>query len=81
MDAIKTSIAVGVSKKGIQWGNHTVHLVFLLAINKADKKDFRNLYESLINIFSDKHILQEVKNCQTFQDFENLVYAFMDYKE
>lgn len=81
MDAIKTSIAVGVSKKGIQWGNHTVHLVFLLAINKADKKDFRNLYESLINIFNDKHILQEVKNCQTFQDFENLVYAFMDYKE
>ncbi|MEG0366601.1 MAG: PRD domain-containing protein, partial [Coprobacillus sp.] len=43
MDAIKTSIAVAISKKGFIWDNNTVHLVLLLAINKADKKTFREL--------------------------------------
>lgn len=75
MDAIKTSIAVAVSKKGFQWGTNTVHLVLLLAINKADKKTFRELYESLISLFSEDSILQEVRNCTSFKDFETLVYS------
>lgn len=75
MDAIKTSIAVAVSKKGFQWDNNTVHLVFLLAINKADKKTFRELYESLISLFSNDSILQEARSCTTFEEFETLVYS------
>lgn len=78
MDAIKTSIAVAVSKKGIQWGTNTVHLVLLLAINKADKKTFRQLYESLISLFSEDSIIQEVRNCITFQDFETLIYSSIE---
>ena len=38
MDTIKTSIALAISRKGVPWGSGTVHLVLLLAINKADKK-------------------------------------------
>lgn len=81
MDAIKTSIAVAVSKKGFQWGSHTVHLVFLLAINKADKKTFRELYESLISLFSNDSILQEARSCTTFQDFETLVYSNINMEQ
>ncbi|MFR6361366.1 BglG family transcription antiterminator [Amedibacterium intestinale] len=80
MDAIKTSIAVAISKKGIRWGTNTVHLVLLLAINKADKKTFRELYESLISIFSEDSVLQEIKNCTSFEDFESLIYNCIDDK-
>lgn len=73
MDAIKTSIALAISKKGIPWGEDTVHLVLLLAINKADKKMFRFLYEALISQFGEEGMMQEVKNCSSFQEFEALI--------
>ncbi|MCI8565422.1 MAG: PTS transporter subunit EIIA [Lachnospiraceae bacterium] len=75
MDAIKTSVAVAVSRKGFQWDGHTVYLVLLLAINKADKKIFRELYESLISLFSEDSILQEVRACGGFKDFEKIIYT------
>ncbi len=73
MDAIKTSIALAISRKGLSWGNSTVHLVLLLAINKADKKNFRLLYEALISQFGEDTMIQEVRSCNSFQEFEALI--------
>lgn len=81
MNAIKTCISVAISKKGFQWDSNIVHIVFLLAINKADKQNFRYLYESLISLFSDEEIIQEVKNCQNLKDFENLIYSKIQSKD
>lgn len=81
MNAIKTSISVAISKKGFQWDSNIVNVVFLLAINKADKQNFRYLYESLISLFSDDEIIQEVKNCKQFKDFENLIYSKIQSKD
>lgn len=81
MNAIKTSVAVAVSKKGFQWGSNTVHVVFLLAINKADRSTFRNLYESLISLFSDNRIVQEMRNCNSFKEFESYIYTWVGEKE
>lgn len=81
MDAIKTSIAVAISKKGFQWNTNTVHIVLLLAINKADKQTFRNLYESLISLFGEDNMIQEIRNCTTFKEFEKLIYSRIDMKE
>lgn len=60
MNAIKTSIAVAISKEGIQWNSNIVHIVLLLAINKADRRSFRALYESLISLFSEDKVIQEM---------------------
>ncbi|WP_207940739.1 lichenan operon transcriptional antiterminator [Enterococcus sp. DIV2402] len=75
MDAFKTSISVAISKEGFRWGKNTVHLVLLLAINKADKQTFRVLYESLISLFNNHSTIQEVRNCRTFEEFEYLIYS------
>ena len=81
MNAIKTSVAVAISKKGFEWEQNTVHIVFLLAINKADSQTFRYLYESLISLFSDNHVLQEIRNCTSFKDFERSIYTWIGEKE
>lgn len=81
MDAIKTIIAVGISKKGFQWENNNVHIVFLLAINKADQRNFRHLYEALISLCSDDSMIQEIRNWTTFRDFKHLIYSRIDMKE
>lgn len=78
MDAIKTCIAVAISKHGIKWGQNTVYLVLLLAINKADQKTFRELYESLISLFSSSSMIQKVRDCSKFEDFETLIYRELE---
>ena len=81
MDAIKTSIALAISQKGFQWGNNTVHLVLLLAINKADKKNFRFLYEALLSQFGEDIMIQQIRNCSSFQEFEALIYHNIQQEE
>lgn len=75
MDAIKTSISVALSKKGISWGNHKVHVVLLLSINKADKRNFRYLYESLISIFGDSDFVDKAKYCSSLDEFKQMIYS------
>lgn len=74
MDAIKTSIAVAISQKGIQWGDSLVHLILLPTINRADRKKFREIYETLISLFSEENLLYEIRYCKSFQSFEKLIY-------
>jgi lichenan operon transcriptional antiterminator len=81
MNAIKTSVAVAISKKGFQWNSNTVHVVFLLAINKADRITFRHLYESLISIFTEPTAVAEVRNCNSFEQFESFIYSRIGNKD
>ena len=79
--AYKTCISVAISKKGIQWNNNIVHVVFLLAINKADIKLFKCIYESLISLFEEESNIQAIRNCKNFKDFENTIFKFLNEKE
>lgn len=81
MNAIKTSIAVAVSKDGFQWDSNIVHVVLLLAINKADRRSFRALYESLISLFSENKVIQEIRNCTSFDEFKSIIYTTLGEKE
>lgn len=81
MNAIKTSIAVAISKEGIQWNSNIVHIVLLLAINKADRRSFRALYESLISLFSEDKVNQEIRNCTSFDEFKSIIYTALGEKE
>lgn len=81
MNAIKTSIAVAISKEGIQWNSNIVHIVLLLAINKADRRSFRALYESLISLFSEDKVIQEIRNCTSFDGFKSIIYTALGEKE
>lgn len=81
MNAIKTSIAVAVSKEGFQWDSNIVHVVLLLAINKADRRSFRALYESLISLFSEDKVIQEIRNCTSFDEFKSIIYTALGEKE
>lgn len=81
MNAIKTSIAVAISKEGIQWNSNIVHIVLLLAINKADRRSFQALYESLISLFSEDKVIQEIRNCTSFDEFKSIIYTALGEKE
>ena len=73
MDAAKTSVAVAVSDRGFDWGGEKVNMVLLVAINSLGRQVFRNLYESLIQMFGDEKFLSRVVTCATFDEFRGVV--------
>lgn len=75
MDALKTSVAVVISKEGIKWNNNLIHLVLVIAINEFDRNTFRHLYEALIALFSDNEIVNESTRCTNFEEFKNLILS------
>lgn len=75
MEALQTKVSVLISKNGIPWDTHIVHVVFLIAMNKLDRKIFKELYEALVILFSKESVIKISKNCTSFADFENIVYA------
>ena len=50
------TLAMGVSKKGIDWGGETVHLVFLSAIPVAVSAFYLRLMAGLAQAFSKKDV-------------------------
>lgn len=74
MSAYKTSIAVVICPKGIEWKDqHFVNVVFMIAFNKIDNKHFHNLYESLILLFNEPEVITEIKKCKNFEDFKRII--------
>lgn len=73
MDAIKTSVAVLVSKIGITWGDSIVNLILLPSVTGFEKHEFAGLYEALLNIFSSTNILSFSQEVNTFKDFKNYI--------
>ena len=53
----RSCIALCISKTGITWGDNTVKIFFLLALNKDSKKDFAAIFDSLYSLTCDYHLL------------------------
>lgn len=77
MDAAKTSVAVAVCEKGYEWNENDVRLVFLIAINRSDRQKFREIYESLISLFSEGADVQKLKDCTTFEKFKEMIFSLI----
>ncbi|MBV7391789.1 PTS sugar transporter subunit IIA [Enterococcus sp. ALS3] len=73
MDAIKTSIAVVISKKGIEWDDERVHVVLLFAVNYVDRHYFSQIYESLIHIFDHPQIINKISKLRSLADVRQLI--------
>ncbi len=73
MDALRTSIAVVVSRQGILWADgKVVNLVLLTAINKVDSSSFSSIYEALLSILDDERDFEFLCNAAKFSDLEQL---------
>lgn len=75
MDAIKTSINVMLCPNGIQWDDQRIYVIFVVAIHKIDCLIFREIYESLVKLFSDEQSIRYLISSQNFTDFrEKILY-------
>lgn len=71
MNAIKTGMFAIVNRHPIKWGKQQVNIIFLLTINKNEKKVFHDMFDSLTTILSDEINLKKLINCNSFDEFIN----------
>lgn len=71
-NALGSCIAIGILKKPIKWGEHTVHLVLLLALNENDKEQFSDLFNRLWQLVQNKKLVDELCSKPSFPDFMDL---------
>lgn len=69
MDAAQTCIAVMISKTPIPWGNFSVSLVLLIAINEEDTRRFADFYEELIMLLLAEENRKALCRAKTYDDF------------
>lgn len=78
MNANKTGIAIAILPSGIQWDQQLVHIVLLIAINEHDTVLFKELYEALILLFSQKEVIRNICTCQSFFEFRKLLLSYTE---
>ncbi len=74
MNALQTKIGIVVSKRGIIWGDNTVNVVLLIAINKLDKQIFLTINDSILSLFENQDVFEMMKNASNLLDFKDVVF-------
>lgn len=76
MIALKTQGYVVIAPRGIDWNNknHSVNLVFLLAVNESNKQSYRNIFDDLSQIATNPQNIATLVRCKSYDEFiERLV--------
>ncbi|MFS0774881.1 BglG family transcription antiterminator [Neobacillus sp. 3P2-tot-E-2] len=76
-NALGSCIAIGILKKPVKWGEHTVQLVLLLALNEKDKEEFSSLFNHLWKLVQNKKLVSELCSTEKFKDFISQFYSIM----
>jgi lichenan operon transcriptional antiterminator len=74
-NALGSCIAIGLLKKPVKWGENSVQLVFLLALNEKDKEEFSQLFNHLWQLVQNKKLVDELCSKVDFVDFMNQFYS------
>lgn len=72
-EATINTIGVLVAPGGIQWNNHLVYVVFMMAISPDSLNDFQALYRILAQILTDTGVIQQIRGCESFETFKKLI--------
>lgn len=73
MEANINTIGVLIAPYGIQWNDHLVHVVFMMAISPDSLNDFQTLYRILAQILTETNAIKFIKNCESFSEFKKLL--------
>ncbi len=68
MNVSHSFISIASFPKGQAWGKETVDLSILIGIAYNDRKIFRTVFDTLIEIFADPSVAKEISQCENYQD-------------
>lgn len=74
-NTLGSCIAIGILKKPVKWGEHSVQLVLLLALNEKDKEEFSHLFHHIWQLVQNKKLVDELCSKENFADFIDQFYS------
>lgn len=77
MNAIKTGMFTIINQHPMKWGKQQVNIIFLLTINKNEKKIFYDMFDSLTTILSNEANLKKLIHCNSFEEFIDTILKYM----
>ncbi len=69
LNAKKTMFSVLISKKGIKWDKHTIHIVLMIAVNQKDRKKFMELYDGIVKCLDNPEKVKLLISSNTHLEF------------
>ena len=71
MNATHTMICVLTSESGIQWDDHVLHIVLMLAVQQNDRKKFMELYNGIVQTLEKPEKVNKLVLADNLMDFLN----------
>ncbi|TCP31210.1 BglG family transcriptional antiterminator [Scopulibacillus darangshiensis] len=78
MDALKSSISIVLNDKPVNWGNNSVQIIALIALNKDERSIFRDIYDSFIKILSEPENVYLLLKSKNYDGFINNLISLME---
>lgn len=74
-------ISIASFPKGQMWGKETVYLTILIGIAYNDRKIFRAVFDTLIEIFADPSMAKEISQCSSYDDIVKKITRLIEHSE
>nr|WP_086331843.1 PTS sugar transporter subunit IIA [Enterococcus sp. 4G2_DIV0659]OTO05825.1 hypothetical protein A5880_003000 [Enterococcus sp. 4G2_DIV0659] len=69
MSAKKTGISIILNDRPVKWGNHYVQVIIMIVMNQDDMKKFRQLFDFMIDTFSNQKKLDKLLGMKNYEEF------------
>ncbi|WP_110065824.1 PTS sugar transporter subunit IIA [Cytobacillus oceanisediminis] len=78
MNALKSAISIVLNDKPVNWGNSSVQIIALIALNKDERSIFRDIYDSFIKIISEPENVYLLLKSNNYDEFINNLLILME---
>ncbi|MGX7419529.1 BglG family transcription antiterminator [Carnobacterium gallinarum] len=69
MSAKKTGVSIIINKHPIKWDTHYVQVIIMIVMNQSDTKKFRQLFDFMIDTFSNQERLKHLLDAENYEQF------------
>ncbi|ALS35715.1 lichenan operon transcriptional antiterminator [Enterococcus rotai] len=69
MSANKTGISIILNDRPVKWGTHYVQVIIMIVMNQNDMKKFRQLFDFMIDTFSNQKKLETLLKVEDYEEF------------
>ncbi|MBO4358774.1 MAG: PTS sugar transporter subunit IIA [Erysipelotrichaceae bacterium] len=76
-DNISSFISVITSKKGIDWGNNLVNLVFIISLEDKDRDLFNEVFSLLGLMLGNDKVIEKMINVNSYEELQNVIMYYL----
>ena len=74
--AISSVIAISINPTSIKWGSNNVNIVFMLSLQEENRDQFKDIFDFITHLISEKEFYAKIINAKTFNEFIDILISF-----